>query len=124
MSRTLCWRYFDDLPDNIGFTKTYRNGSYTGDWYAGRRHGQGIRIYRCAGHKGAVSGYKGSWRNGRRHGWGLRRYADGGWFEGFFAYGQRHGPGVRQYANGQQKRATWSRSLNLKKKFKENFKKI
>ena len=103
MSRQLFWRYYDALPDNTGQTQQYRNGSYTGDWYAGRRHGQGIRLYRKGG------GYKGAWRNGLRHGFGLRCYTDGSWFEGYFTYGVRHGPGVRYYPNGHQRADTWWR---------------
>ena len=95
------WRYFDDQPQRTDETCTYHNGSYTGDWQAHKRHGQGLRLYTSGG------GYKGGWVNGKRHGYGFRRYADGGWFEGGWVKGKRHGPGLRMYPNGRYVTGRW-----------------
>ncbi len=62
---------------------------YEGEWYEGKRHGQGKMIYNK---KGTVS-YSGEWCNGNRQGYGIMRYASGNNYEGYWNNDKKSGRG-------------------------------
>ncbi|KAK9809031.1 hypothetical protein WJX72_008188 [[Myrmecia] bisecta] len=67
---------------------------YEGEWFQGRREGQGSRWY----HNGEV--YTGQWQNNRRNGLGSMQYCNGDVYEGRWHDEQRQGPATYYYANG------------------------
>ncbi|RXN04557.1 radial spoke head 10 -like protein [Labeo rohita] len=66
---------------------------YRGQWYLGKRQGQGIMYYNQA----ATSWYKGEWMNNCREGWGKRCYPSGNVYEGQWKNNVRHGEGTMRW---------------------------
>ena len=62
-------------------------GRYTGDWLAGKRHGEGIYT------KPDGTEYVGEWKEGRRDGWGCLFHPCGEMYEGEWRAGRMHGGG-------------------------------
>lgn len=75
----------------------YANGTYTGEFLHGLKHGAGTYSYNCTTTTTANSGtaeiYTGQWLNGMMHGWGTYTFADGSVYEGRWLHDLRHGPG-------------------------------
>jgi hypothetical protein len=68
-------------------THTFVDGSYTGEFQAGKRHGQGKMIYL------ADSSYEGAWAKDKKHGYGVLSSASGNGCV-------RHGRGMPGVARG------------------------
>ncbi|KAI2658560.1 hypothetical protein H4Q32_016654 [Labeo rohita] len=66
---------------------------YRGQWYLGKRQGQGIMYYNQA----ATSWYKGEWMNNCREGWGKQCYPSGNVYEGQWKNNVRHGEGTMRW---------------------------
>ncbi|KAK2876594.1 hypothetical protein Q8A67_020690 [Cirrhinus molitorella] len=77
---------------------------YRGQWYLGKRQGQGIIYYNQAG----TSWYKGEWVNNCREGWGKRCYPSGNVYEGQWKNNVRHGEGIMRWVQlNQQYTGQW-----------------
>lgn len=85
-------------------TKTFTNGTYTGDMIRGRCHGTGTMDYNNGGW------YTGTWANGKWWGSGSGKYIydDGSVYEGTFKDGERHGSGTYTFASGSVYTGSWS----------------
>ena len=75
---------------------------YLGEWRAGRQHGLGTLLSRCAvpRHLPRTGVYVGGWRGGLQHGQGTAIYNNGNKYTGQFARGFKEGTGVFEVANG------------------------
>ncbi|XP_043108957.1 radial spoke head 10 homolog B isoform X2 [Puntigrus tetrazona] len=77
---------------------------YRGQWYLGKRQGQGVMHYNQAD----TSWYKGEWVNNYREGWGTRCYPSGNVFEGQWRNNARHGEGTMKWVQlDQQYSGQW-----------------
>lgn len=78
-------------------TFTYVNGdSYTGQWVAGKKHGQGCYMYAKDGTK-----LVGEWEQGKMK-VGKWMFPNGMFYSGKFRYNKPHGQGVWVFGNGNQ----------------------
>ncbi|GLE02030.1 hypothetical protein PINS_up010868 [Pythium insidiosum] len=73
-------------------------GSYTGGFQFGQRHGHGQRVWRLA--PGREKTYDGQWRDDEMHGVGVVELPGAFKYVGELQRGQFHGQGVISYANG------------------------
>ncbi|XP_026132642.1 radial spoke head 10 homolog B isoform X1 [Carassius auratus] len=77
---------------------------YRGQWYLGKRQGQGVMYYNQA----ATSWYRGEWVNNCREGWGTRCYPSGNVYEGQWRNSVRHGEGTMRWVQlDQQYSGQW-----------------
>jgi len=67
---------------------------YEGEWFQGRREGQGTFHYRLD------EVYTGGWLANERSGFGKMNYRNGDYYDGQWKRDKRHGNGVMVYANG------------------------
>ena len=84
----------------IGTFET-RNGTYTGEWKADLRHGQGKYTWA----NGDV--YEGMWKNGLMDGEGMLRQVDGTKYKGGYKEGLKEGNGVLIDKDGKRYEGTF-----------------
>ncbi|OSM06147.1 MORN repeat-containing protein [Magnetofaba australis] len=73
----------------------FANGNvYRGYYHKGRKHGQGLFIWRDGRR------YEGEWRNGRMNGVGVMSFPLGSRYVGQFVNDKKQGSGVYHWANG------------------------
>ncbi|XP_056109020.1 radial spoke head 10 homolog B [Rhinichthys klamathensis goyatoka] len=78
----------------VGVFKCFKTSTvYRGQWYLGKRQGQGVMYYNQA----STSWYKGDWVNNCREGWGKRCYPSGNVYEGQWSNNVRHGEGTMRW---------------------------
>ena len=75
---------------------------YEGEWFQGRREGQGTFYYRLN------EVYNGGWLANERSGFGKMTYRNGDAYDGQWRGDRRHGQGVMVYANGDIFNGLWS----------------
>ncbi|KAJ0407354.1 hypothetical protein P43SY_004782 [Pythium insidiosum] len=73
-------------------------GSYTGGFRFGQRHGHGQRVWRLE--PGREKTYDGDWRDDEMHGIGVVELPNAFKYVGELQHGQFHGQGVISYTNG------------------------
>jgi len=97
-------------------TKVYTNGTYTGEFLHGLKHGAGTYRYKSTSTpSGTGEVYTGRWLNGTKHGWGTYTFADGSVYEGSWLHDLRHGPGgTMREANGGVFRGEYRKGRRLK----------
>uniref|UniRef100_A0A7S3ACP1 MORN repeat-containing protein 5 n=1 Tax=Haptolina ericina TaxID=156174 RepID=A0A7S3ACP1_9EUKA len=84
-------QFFDGLATGRG-TRWFPNGdTYTGQWMAGRFHGQGELTSTVAT---AEVRYRGTWQHGKRHGEGFSERPDGSSYRGQWSNGVPQGRGI------------------------------
>ena len=95
------WRsgtYYEDVKGNL-IKPT--GAEYTGQWYQGMKHGQGVQLYPDG------SKYEGEFAKGFEHGQGKKNYANNTSFEGRFRFGRKDGPGTMTDADGTATKGTF-----------------
>ncbi|XP_048025836.1 radial spoke head 10 homolog B isoform X3 [Megalobrama amblycephala] len=93
------------IRHGVGMYKCFKTSTvYRGQWYLGKRQGQGVMYYNQA----FTSWYKGDWVNNRREGWGKRCYPSGNVYEGQWKNSVRHGEGTMRWVQlDQQYSGQW-----------------
>ena len=102
-------------------TGTFRwaNGArYEGEWFNGKRHGQGKLYDRPRGENDQPSGdagrqsvYVGAFKNNKREGQGRYDRWDGAVYEGEWKKGRREGNGSALYVNGEKYQGRWKNNV-------------
>jgi hypothetical protein len=75
-------------------SKAYENGTYSGEFLHGLKHGAGTYRYTSPSGTGRHETYVGRWLDGAKHGAGTYTYADGSVYDGSWLNDLRHGPGA------------------------------
>lgn len=97
-----CPTEFSQAFDDCEGSFQYDNGDeYSGEWKAGKKHGQGVYIW-ADGQR-----YEGQWREGRKQGVGRYFWPNGDVFEGQFVNGNYNGGGTLTYASGRKVIGDW-----------------
>lgn len=93
------------IRHGVGMYKCFKTSTvYRGQWYLGKRQGQGVMYYNRA----STSWYKGDWVNNCREGWGKRCYPSGNVYEGQWRNNVRHGEGTMRWVQlDQQYSGQW-----------------
>lgn len=81
--------------------------SYLGDFFEGRRHGNGEAVYADGAR------YDGQWQRGRWNGRGKLSFADGSSYEGEFREGLKHGLGTYRWPSGTVYTGEWKDNARL-----------
>ena len=85
-------------------TYYWNNGNkYVGDWYEGKRHGQGTMYY-SADDSYNRKYYDGDWYEGKRHGQGTLVWNDGDKYVGGYKNDEWHGQGTYYYSDGRSEK--------------------
>ncbi|XDV44656.1 hypothetical protein PO909_012905 [Leuciscus waleckii] len=83
----------------VGVFKCFKTSTvYRGQWYLGKRQGQGVMYY----NQESTSWYKGDWVNNSREGWGKRCYPSGNVYDGQWRNNVRHGEGTMRWVQLEQ----------------------
>ncbi|KAK7122838.1 hypothetical protein R3I94_019823 [Phoxinus phoxinus] len=95
----------EGVRHGVGVFKCFKTSTvYRGQWYLGKRQGQGVIYYNQA----STSWYKGDWVNNCREGWGKRCYPSGNVYEGQWRNNVRHGRGTMTWVQlDQQYSGQW-----------------
>ncbi|CAM4608507.1 unnamed protein product [Leuciscus chuanchicus] len=96
---------YQGIRHGVGvYTCSRTSTVYRGQWYLGKRQGQGVIYYNQA----STSWYKGDWVNNSIEGWGKRCYPSGNVYEGQWRNNIRHGEGTMRWVHlNQQYSGQW-----------------
>lgn len=81
--------------------------SYLGEFFEGRRHGNGEAVFRNGVR------YDGQWEHGRWNGRGKLSFPDGSYYEGGFRNGEKNGRGTYRWPSGTSYEGEWKDNARL-----------
>lgn len=107
------WLPESGLPHKYGAMK-YVNGTYTGEWKDGKRHGEGTFIYESkeddqGERRNLYREYQGSWVENKKHGYGTMLYVDGTVYEGEWSNDRKQDQGTIKYPDGSRYSGEWKK---------------
>lgn len=76
----------------------FQDMKYEGDFWEGKRHGNGIQYWTRGLHEG--ESYLGEWKNDERNGYGIQIWPDGRKYTGVWKSNRQNGKGVLTNATG------------------------
>jgi hypothetical protein len=98
-----------DCRNGLAHGHGYATGesSYLGDFFEGRRHGNGEAVFRSGAR------YDGQWAHGRWNGRGKLSFPDGSYYEGEFLNGEKSGRGTYRWPSGTVYEGEWKDNVRL-----------